>query len=144
MSNRFFGIKSFALAELMPDTLLDEKGNFKDPLFVQCDDLRCRSDIAGGIIVAKKGKETDLASIPWPFWWFMDPDDPRIAAGAVIHDWLCDYEGNIELEDGRKVHLTSEQCARILAFECMPELRASKWQSLLVYTAVRYFGPKWV
>lgn len=143
--NRFFDIPSFALAELMPQTLLAQGGRDSDPLFILQDEMRFRSDIAGGVIVVPAGFTTDLASIPEELWTaFMEPDDPRISAAAVVHDLLCDKKGDIVLEDGRAVHLTSTQAAQILAFEGMADLGATQVQQDLVFVGVDKLGPHWL
>ena len=50
--------------------------------------------IAQGKFIAPKGFETDLASVPRPFWFFVNPTGPQVARCAVIHDLLCKQAEN--------------------------------------------------
>lgn len=143
--NRFFNIAEFCLAELMPATLKAMGYRGRVALFkLRVADLEFRSDIAGGIISVLVGYLTDLASIPGFAWFlFMAPDDPRISAGAVVHDKLYESMGHITLKNGRSVVLTRKQCDQILAFEAMADLGATKLQQWCVYLALRWFGDRW-
>jgi hypothetical protein len=105
--------------------------------------LRFESDVAAGVIVVPKGFVSDMASIPRPAWALMDPDDPRIALGAWVHDLLYQNEGVITLEDGAARTLTRAQADHILAYEAMPDLGADAYICCTVYNALHYFGERW-
>lgn len=105
--------------------------------------LRFRSDIAGGVLVVREGRVSDLASIPRPVWSIMPPTDPRIALGAWFHDECYKKHGILTLECGRVVLLTRKQADQILAYEAMPELHAEPWRQHAVYHALRRFAKKW-
>ncbi len=68
----------------------------------------------------------------------MDPDDPRIALGSIVHDYLYGSKGL--LPTGQ---YTREQADRILAYESMPELGASVPEQHAVYWTLRAFGDRW-
>lgn len=142
--NRFFDVEQFCLAELMPSKLKEIGYSKEVPLFVLNGAVRFRSDIADGVIVIPDQMRTDLASIPQFAWSiFMTPDDPRISAGSLVHDYLYANQGKVFLECGFRTNLTREQCDRILAYECMPDLGASSFQQFAVFKALRWFGDRW-
>jgi len=39
-------------------------------------------------VVVPEGFETDLGTIPRPFWWYVSPTYKRALAAYVAHDWL--------------------------------------------------------
>lgn len=105
--------------------------------------IRFKSDIAGGDIVVPVGFMSDFASIPKVAWAiFMSPDDPRIALGSIVHDWLYGNIGNIPVlgAGNDRITLTRDQCDRILAYEAMNELGATKIQQDSVYKLLHLFG----
>ena len=124
--NRFFDAQYLGLSLLSPLGIQSEKLKPNKRVFILVEDLRFRSDIAGGVIVAPQGMMTDFASIPPEFEALtVDNDDPRIALGAVIHDYICGLKGFFDLEGGKTVSLTWQQARDILCDEAMPDLGAS-------------------
>lgn len=142
--NRFFDITEFCLGELMPAELRRRGIRERAANFVLHGALRFRSNI--GVITVPDLYLTDLASIPAFAWgFFLAPDDPRISAGAVVHDWLYGNHGIVPLEGvGAGVtFLSRKQCDQILAFEAMRDLGATWLQQWCVYLALRWFGDRW-
>lgn len=140
--DRFFGITSIRSDELLPAALLALGKPINHPGFLLVGNLRMRSDKAGGVIEVPDGFFSDLASIPQLVQGiFLENDDPRISAGAWIHDYLCVMQGKITLEDGRSIILTHTQAAKILA-EAMASLGANIFQINAVFEAVNNFGPQ--
>jgi hypothetical protein len=108
------------------------------------EELRFRSDIAGGVITVPVDYLSDLASIPQFAWSiFMACDDPRIELGGWVHDLLYQCRGAVTLADGTRTKLTRKQADRILAEEAMVDLRATRFQRRAVYLALRWFGHGW-
>jgi len=140
--NRFYNLPSICSNELLPTALVALALPIDHPQFQLVTGFRFWSDIAGGVIVLEAGMISDLASIPQGLQNLLSNDDPRISAGAWVHDLLCDRQGKIVLEDGRAVTLTHTQCAQILAFEAMLDLGANWIQRNGVFHAVNLFGPK--
>ena len=106
--------------------------------------LRFRSDIADGDIIVPRGYISDLASIPRFAWSiFMSPDDPRIALGAWIHDLLYQQHGMIAVDGVHPTMMSREQADKILCYEAMPDLGATKLQQHTVYWMLRIFGDRW-
>lgn len=142
--NRFFNIDGDVSTQLAP-WLIKAMGKPLDvPLYRLHEQIRFRSDIAGGVIVVPKGYVSDLASIPRFAWAiFMTPNDPRIELGAWVHDLLYEKRGAITLEDGRAVTLSRKDADRVLAHEAMVDLLATGPQRLAVYQALRRFGDGW-
>ena len=146
MSNRFQNIPWFCLAELMPDELRKRGIRERAANFLLQGAMRFYSDIAGGFIAVPDQYLTDLASIPAFAWgFFLAPDDPRISAGAVIHDWLYQNMGKVQLDGFGNVvtELSRKKCDQILAFEAMKDLGATWLQQWCVYLALRWFGDRW-
>ena len=141
MSTRFFGIEEYELSCLMPNTIKAMGKPLDVPLF-RAKSLRYLSTIADGVIVTANKLVTDFASIPRVAWNLLSPDDPCIAAAAVVHDDLCSARGDITLEDGTPRHLSSVQSAQILV-EAMEDLGANWFQRKIVFLAVRHLGPQW-
>jgi len=73
----------------------------------------------------------------------MASDDPRIELGGWVHDLLYQNRGIVTLEDGRKTALSRKEADTILAYEAMPDLSATRLQSVAVYQALRRFGQAW-
>ena len=144
MPNRFFDVAGDLSRQLSPWELERRGLPLDPPLFELAETIRFRSDIAGGVIVVPVHFVSDLASIPQPTCSaFMEPDNVRIELGAWVHDLLCVSKGSITLEDGRAVHVSSREAARILAHEAMGDLGANWTQRTGVYYAVALFGPQW-
>lgn len=84
-----------------------------------------------GVVIAKKGFETDLASIPKCIRNIVDPSEPYIKEPAVIHDWIYrDHEGKrFNRKDADKVFYRGMRCNGI------------NWlKAQIMYWAVRLFG----
>jgi hypothetical protein len=142
--NRFYDTPGDVSMQLSPWEL-KARGfvNPKHAIFLLQKEIRFRSDIAfGGDIVVPPGFLSDLASIPRVAWsLFMAPDDPRIELGGWVHDFLYANVGDVFIENVKVAHpLTRDECDRILAFEAMAELGASKFQQYGVYLMLRLFG----
>jgi len=43
-------------------------------------------------LVIPKGYESDGATIPRVFWWFVPPFKPKYLPAVIVHDFLCDKE----------------------------------------------------
>lgn len=142
--NRFFDIDGDVSIQLAPWELMEQNKPVKTAWFVLQVALRFRSDIAGGVIVVPKDYPSDLASIPQFAWSiFMASDDPRIELGGWVHDLLYQNRGIITLEDGGRTALSRKEADTILAYEAMPDLSATRLQSVAVYQALRRFGQAW-
>jgi hypothetical protein len=144
-NDRFFNIIGDTCVQLRPQTLIELGYTKLNKAYYSLHaPIRFKSDIAGGVIVIPKGFISDIASIPlWLQPPFMKSDDPRIALGAWVHDYLYVKRGNILLCNLTEVILTRDQCDRILTEEAMPHLMAKWWQCKLVYYALHFFGYKW-
>jgi hypothetical protein len=116
--------------------------NCKKAIFELKEALLFNSTIAGGVIIVPVNFISDLASIPRIAWTvFLAPNDPRIGLGGWIHDFLYSHKGDVLPEGGTLSRpLTRKECDAILAFECMPDLGASKFQQYVVYYLLRLFG----
>lgn len=81
---------------------------------------------------AKKGFETDGASIPKVFWSIVGgPFEGGYREAAVIHDWYCDTK----TEPWKDVH-------RIFYYASMAA-GVSEKKAKILYAGVRIGGPKW-
>lgn len=142
--NRFFNIKGDVSLQLAPWELESMGKPVKVALFELKEEIRFRSDIAGGVIVVPVGYLSDLASIPQFAWsLFMATDDPRIELGGWIHDVIYSNNGQMTLGNGTRVSLSRKQADRILTEEAMPDLMATPFQRAIVYQALRRFGKQW-
>jgi len=143
--NRFYGCVGDLSIQLAP---WESTRRGLDPsvsMFLLKEELRFRSDIAGGDLVVPAGFFSDLASIPKIAWTvFADPDAPFIELGAWIHDYLYGHVGRVPVFRGGvpsgSTALTRKRCDQILCFEAMPDLGAATWQRRAVYGALRIFG----
>jgi hypothetical protein len=89
-------------------------------------------DPAGKAWTARKGYETDGASIPKAFWSIVGgPFEGGYREAAVIHDWYCDSK----TEPWKDVH-------RIFYYACRAA-GVNEKKAKMLYAAVRIFGPKW-
>lgn len=139
--NRFYDIVGDVSTQLAPWELKKRGLNKDKAIFLLHEDIKFRSDIAGGDIIVPEGFLSDLASIPQVAWSvFMAPDNPHIALGAWIHDLLYASVGKILGKDGNFITLTRQQCDSILCYEAMPDLEATKLQQDVVYEALRVGG----
>lgn len=81
---------------------------------------------------AKKGYETDGASIPKAFWSLVGgPFEGGYRKAAVIHDWYCDSKS----EPWKDVHRIFYYANRASG--------VNEFKSKVLYTAVLVGGPKW-
>jgi hypothetical protein len=142
--NRFFDIPGDVSLQLAPRELQKLNQPLNIALFELKEELRFRSDIAGGVITVPVGYRSDLASIPQFAWSiFMACDDPRIELGGWVHDLIYQKKGILTLEDGSRIRLTRKQADTILVGEAMVDLSATGFQCLAVYRALRWFGYGW-
>ena len=117
--------------QLCPQALLSFNKPINKALYLLKEQIVFESDTVGTITVPV-GFISDLATIPKPLHpLFMCSDDPRIALGAWVHDYL--YANKL---------FTRQQCDYILAYECMPCLLAKPWHCFTVYWALRIFGDR--
>jgi len=79
-------------------------------------------------VVVPAGFETDFASIPQPFHWFISKLG-RYNKAAVIHDFIYQQGHSIS----RKM---ADQCFR----DGMVDLGVDKWKRTLMYWGVRFGG----
>lgn len=141
--NRFFDIQGIPSTELLPVAIAASGLDMNTGIFSLSAPLRFQSTIAGGIIVVPVGFLSDLASIPSYAQWWMSTDNPRISAGAWVHDNLYKNKGKIVLEGNSPVTMNREQDDNILCNEAMPDLGANYFQCAAVYRALRLFGERW-
>jgi hypothetical protein len=89
-------------------------------------------DPSGGKWTARKGFETDGASIPQVFWSFVGgPFDGAYRNAAVIHDWYCDKK-DMRWQDVHRVFYYASRAAGV------GEIKAK-----ILYAAVMFGGPRW-
>jgi hypothetical protein len=140
--NRFYDIEGDVSMQLAPWTLTALGIPTKSAWFHLREQIRFRSDIAGGDIIVPVEFLSDLASIPQFAWsLFMASDDPRIELGGWVHDLLYRHRGLLDdCHLTARGQLTRRDCDRILAFEAMPDLGATRFQQRAVYVALRLFG----
>jgi hypothetical protein len=142
--NRFFDTAGDVSLQLSPQELLRRKLPLQTAWFLLREELRFRSDLAGGVITVPVDYLSDLASIPQFAWSiFMACDDPRIELGGWVHDVIYQNCGALTLEDGTTVKLTRKQADRILAEEAMADLCATRFQRWAVFRALRWCGHGW-
>lgn len=100
------------------------------------DDLIFRSVDLSGLVVAPRGYQTDLASIPrlaWPVF----PKEDLYDAGAVIHD--AAYGNALTTMTGDRMFVI-KPIADALFREAILALGVSAWRANLMYWAVQQFG----
>ena len=95
-----------------------------------------------GVITAKAGTVTDLASIPRFAWTFVAPFE--VARAAVLHDVLCvtcgeklDYVTDYEFEELR---ILTDKVFLLAMKSSEPEIPS--WKIKICYYAVRLFGTR--
>ena len=145
--NRFFDTVGDVSTQFAPWVTTSQGLDPSVSWFILKSPLYFRSDIAGGVMTVPTGFVSDLASIPKAAWTvFADPDAPFIELGAWFHDYMYHRSGAVTLDQddpGRlpiKKVLSRKDADRILAYECMPELGAKRWQQHAVYWVLRMFG----
>ena len=95
--------------------------------------------VSGLTITVPHGFITDLASIPRIFWSILPPFS-RYTDGAIVHDFLYRRSGFVEnAYHGDYRHLTRKECDGVL-LEAMQDCNTPRWQRVVIYRAVRWFG----
>lgn len=84
-------------------------------------------------ITVPAGFVTDFASIPRPFWFFINPVG-RIKPAAIVHDYLYHLRGEYELE-----RFTRKEVDQIF-LEIMKRVGMPFLKRQAAYRAVRAFG----
>lgn len=100
------------------------------------DDLVFHSERYQGVVIAPRGVQTDLASIPRVLWSLV----PKVGAhdkAAVIHDG--GYAHYLVTEGGERIH-TVKHVADALFYEGMRAEGVSGFIAGVLYHAVRLFG----
>jgi hypothetical protein len=100
------------------------------------DELVYYSRRFGGLFVAPRGLQTDLASIP-RVAWVIFPKVDRYDAAAVMHD--AAYANALLTRGGDRVFVI-QRVADALFHEGCVALGTPTWQAWLMYWAVRRFG----
>ena len=100
------------------------------------DDLIFRTDALNGFVIAPRGFQTDLASIPRVAWAIFPKEDLYDAA-AVIHD--AAYGHALTTLDGDRMHVIKPIADRLF-LECLLTLGVSRPRAQLMYWAVVQFG----
>lgn len=145
---RFIDFELFPLSLLSP-TGMQKRGikNNGKAWWITGANLSFNSDVAKGIIVVPAGYLTDLASIPKTIQGvFMLHDSPEIALGSIVHDYLYQFKGRINvIANDREMPmlLTRQQCDQILCNEAMLDLGANDHQISTVYATLRTVGDGW-
>lgn len=88
---------------------------------------------SGLTVTVPQGYLTDLASIPRPFWWLLQPFDPQYAAAAVLHDFLLSWQS---IDGDPFDHATADA----IFYEAMRILGVPLWKAVLMYLAVRLWA----
>lgn len=96
--------------------------------------------INGDVLVIPAGFETDGATIPPRLESLIDNDDPRIFKPSILHDYLCDYKGDI-WPDHRVIYDSVESAA--ILRDAMAACGASEAVRDIVFVAVAMEGPHW-
>ena len=79
------------------------------------------------IVTVPDGFLTDLASVPRLFWIVVPPYSPDTAAAAVLHDYLCEWNGE----------MFSKIVADAVFYEALRVLGVPAWRAVMMYCAVR-------
>jgi hypothetical protein len=78
------------------------------------------------------GATVDGASIPRPLWSIMGgPWEGKYREASVVHDWYC----SLRTADWQAVHL--------MFYRAMLVSNVSTVRAMVMYAAVRFFGPRW-
>lgn len=78
------------------------------------------------------------ASVPWLAWWFLRPMEPRVVAGALVHDMLYVQRGELCGGGGRVV--VSRTFSDLAFFVLMVRSRLEPFRAWVAYVAVRTFS----
>jgi len=100
------------------------------------DDLVFKSDYLKGILIAPRGFQTDLASIPRIFWAIAPKEDIYDPA-AVIHD--AAYGHALVTNEGNRIELIKPLADKMF-LEAMLCCGVSSWRAHIMYQAVSIFG----
>lgn len=100
------------------------------------DDLLYRSAILPGVFIAPRGFQTDLASIPRPFW-VMFPKVDVWDHIAVIHD--AAYGNALMTQGGERIFLVKLWADRLFA-EGLQVAGVGNPRRALMYRLVSWFG----
>jgi|GEM_PF-5334762 len=80
------------------------------------------------------------ASVPWQAWWFLRPMEPRVVAGALVHDMLYLQRG--ELRGTHQARVVSRNFADLAFFVLMVRSGLEPYRAWVAFIAVRTFsGP---
>lgn len=96
--------------------------------------------INGNVLVIPAGFETDGATIPPRLESLISNDDPRIFKPSILHDYLCDYKGDIWPD--HRTRYDSVEAAAILR-DAMAVCGATEAMRVAVFFAVAMEGPHW-
>jgi Protein of unknown function (DUF1353) len=89
-------------------------------------------DPSGGDWTARKGFQTDGASIPQVFWSFVGgPFDGAYRNAAVVHDWYCDKKDK-RWQDVHRIFYYASRAAGV-----------GPIKAKILYAAVMFGGPRW-
>jgi hypothetical protein len=121
------------LRALSPEELIAQKSTVQ--LYELNSDFSYQSDLLNATITSPKGLVTNFASVPRFVWSWMDPEDPVILFGSVIHDAL--YTKGCVVDTGKT--FTRLQADQTL-IEAMGVLGASRLDRTLVYWGLRIGG----
>jgi hypothetical protein len=93
------------------------------------------SELVNEKIVAPAGFRSDGASVPRIFWNLFPPFH-RYLLAAIVHDHLC-VQGKSKTSkySSKQVHKIFHEAMKVLKVP-----RRTRWP---MYTAVKFFGPKW-
>lgn len=100
------------------------------------DDLQFASESLHQIVIAPRGFQTDLASIP-RFLWSIFPKVDKWDQAATIHD--AAYAGALVDSVGERVPVTKAQADRLFLEGCRA-MKVNGLIALLMYLMVRLFG----
>lgn len=100
------------------------------------DDLIFKTVAINGILVAPRGFQTDLASIP-RFLWGVFPKVDRYDAAAVMHD--AGYGNALMTEHGERVYLIKPLCDKMFHEGCLV-LGVGPRRAAVMNWAVSTFG----
>ena len=100
------------------------------------DELVYQTNLLSGVIVAPRGFQTDLASIPRIFWTTFPKEDLYDQA-AVIHD--AAYAHALTTTDGTRIELVKVWADKIFQ-EAMLASGVNQLQANIMYRLVSWFG----
>ena len=85
---------------------------------------------SGLSVTVPDGFLTDLASVPRLLWPLVPPHSPDYAAAAVLHDYLCEWQGG----------MFTKVVADAIFYEAMRVLGVPLWRAIMIYVAVRLWN----